>query len=351
MTFFFKKMRRKIGIDFGTAKTVFFVKGEGIVVNEPTVVAVNNKTNQIVAIGKEAEEMLGKTPFHISAIKPIVNGVISDFEVAEKMLRYFLEKTKKRGFLNNLFDYSEVIINVPINITDVERRAVEDVCKAAGVKSVYLIESPLALALGAYLPISSSEGTLIMDIGGGSCQIAVISLSGVVVGRSLKIAGNKLNEDIIYYIRDRFKLAIGERTAEEIKIQIGSCLDSGTNKEMKVKGRDLTRGLPKEIRIEEKDVREAITPSILKIIDTLKNVLESTPPELMGDIMEKGVFLGGGTSLLKGLDKLISKSVDIPVNIIEEPTTALIRGISIIWDDFNNYKEILISSTKETPFE
>ncbi|MGE4554555.1 MAG: rod shape-determining protein [Candidatus Paceibacterota bacterium] len=348
---FFKQVKREIGIDFGTSNIALFVKGEGIVINEPTVVAVNNKTNQIVAIGKEAEEMLGKTPLHIRAIKPIINGVISDFEVAEKMLRYFLEKTRKKGIFNKLFDYSQVIINVPINITDVERRAVEDVCKSAGVKNVFLVESPLALALGAYLPISSSEGTLVMDIGGGNCQIAVISLNGVVVGKSLKIAGNKLNEDIIYYIRDKFKLAIGEKTAEEIKIKIGSCLDLGTNQEVRIKGRDLTRGLPKEIKIEEKDIREAITPSILKIIDALKNVLESTPPELMGDIMEKGVFLGGGTSLLRGLDKLIAKSIEVPVNLIEEPTTALIRGISIILDNLDSYKDILISSTREQPFE
>lgn len=346
----FKKFKRQIGIDFGTTKTIFWIKGEGIVINEPTVVAVNNKTNQIVAIGKEAEEMLGKTPLHITAIKPLSHGVISDFEVAEKFLRYFLNKTKKKNYLENIFDFSEVIINVPINITDVERRAVEDVCKAAGAKSVYLIESPIALALGAYLPISSSEGTLIMDIGGGVCQIGVISLKGLVVGKNLKIAGNKLNEDIIHFIRDKFKLAIGEKTAEEIKIKLGSCIDLGTNQELKVKGRDLMRGLPKEIKIEEKDIREAISSSVTKIIDALKNVLEETPPELMGDIIEKGLFLGGGTSLLKGLDKLIEKTVDLPVNIIEEPNTALIRGINIVLENLDQYRDILITSIRERTF-
>ncbi len=348
---FLKKIKRQIGIDFGTTKTILWIKGEGLVINEPTVVAVNNKTNQIVAIGKEAEEMLGKTPLHITAIKPLVNGVISDFEVAEKILRYFFIKTRKKSFLNNLFDFPEVVISVPINITDVERRAVEDVCKSAGAKNVYLIEAPLALALGAYLPISSSEGTLVMDVGGGVCQIAVISLKGVVVGKSLNLAGNRLNEDIIHYVRDKFKLAIGEKTAEEIKIKIGSCLDLGTNQDIRIKGRDLVRGLPKEIRIEEKDIREAILPSILKIIDALKSVLEETPPELMGDIIEKGLFLGGGTSLLRGFDKLIEKSVDLPVNTIEEPTNVIIRGINIILEDINKYRDILISTTREKPFE
>jgi len=351
MKLFSAKIKKQVGIDLGTSKTTLYLKGKGIVINEPTVVAVNNKTNQILAVGKEAEEMFGKTPIHISAIRPLENGVISDFEVTEKMIRYFLNKVKDSNFFNNILESIEAVVSAPINITDVERRAISDVCKSVGVRNVYLVDGPIAMAIGAYLPVSGSEGTLVVDIGGGSCEIAVISLSGVVVGKSLKIAGNKLNEDIIYYVRDKFKMLIGEKTAEEVKISIGSAIDLGTNQKIKIKGRDLTRGLPREINIEEQDVREAITPSLMKIVDAIKSVLEITPPELMGDIIEKGIFLGGGGSLLKGLDQLIEKFVELNVNVIEEPTTALIRGIGIILDNIDNYHDILVSSLKQQPLE
>jgi len=340
---------RNIGVDLGTSKTLIYVKGKGIVINEPTVVAMNNKTNQILAIGHEAEEMTGKTPSHISAVMPLNNGVISDFEVAEKMLDYFLDKSKKKGFFGQFLDWPRLVIGVPTGGTEVEKRAVEDVARSAGAKEVYLIEEPIAVALGAQLSVKESQGIFVVDIGGGTTEVAVISLGGIVVSKSLRIAGNKLNDDIIHYFRDKFKLSIGGRTAERIKIFIGSALDLGSNQEMKVKGRDLTRGLPKEIKVKEDDIREAITPSLIKIIDAIKSTVEITPPELIGDIMETGIILSGGTSLLRGIDKLIEESIDLPVKIIDDPITSVIRGIGIILEDLEGSKDILTTITRENP--
>jgi len=340
---------RNIGVDLGTSKTLVYVKGKGIVINEPTVVAMNNKTNQILAVGHEAEEMIGKTPSHISAIKPLNNGVISDFEVAEKMLDYFLDKSKKKGFFGQFLDWPRLVVGVPTGGTEVEKRAVEDVARSAGAKDVYLIEEPIAVALGAQLSVKESQGIFVVDIGGGTTEVAVISLGGIVVSKSLRIAGNKLNDDIIHYFRDKFKLSIGEKTAEKIKIFIGSALDLGSNQEMKVKGRDLTRGLPKEIKVKEEDIREAITPSLIKIIDAIKSTVEITPPELIGDIMETGIILSGGTSLLRGIDKLIQESIDLPVKIIDDPITSVIRGIGIILEDLEGSRDILTTITREKP--
>jgi len=340
---------RNIGVDLGTSKTLVYVKGKGIVVNEPTVVAMNNKTNQILAIGHEAEEMIGKTPLHISAIKPLCNGVISDFEVGEKMLHYFLDKAKKKGFFGQFLDWPRLVIGVPTGGTEVEKRAVEDVARSAGAKEVYLIEEPIAVALGAQLQVKESQGIFVVDIGGGTTEVAVISLGGIVVSRSLRIAGSKLNDDIIHYFRDKFKLSIGEKTAERIKILIGSALDLGSNQEMKVKGRDLTRGLPKEIKVKEDDIREAITPSLNKILDAIKSTVEITPPELIGDIMESGIILSGGTSLLRGMDKLIEESIDLPVKMIDDPITSVIRGIGIILEDLQGSKDILTTISREKP--
>jgi len=340
---------RNIGVDLGTSKTLIYVKGKGIVINEPTVVAMNNKTNQILAVGHEAEEMIGKTPSHISAVMPLKNGVISDFEVAEKMLDYFLDKSKKKGFFGQFLDWPRLVVGVPTGGTEVEKRAVEDVARSAGAKEVYLIEEPIAVALGAQLSVKESQGIFVVDIGGGTTEVAVISLGGIVVSKSLRIAGNKLNDDIIHYFRDKFKLSIGGRTAERIKIFIGSALDLGSNQEMKVKGRDLTRGLPKEIKVKEDDIREAITPSLIKIIDAIKSTVEITPPELIGDIMETGIILSGGTSLLRGIDKLIEESIDLPVKIIDDPITSVIRGIGIILEDLEGSKDILTTITRENP--
>lgn len=346
---FKENLFHNIGVDLGTSKTLIYVKGKGIVINEPTVVAMNNKTNQILAIGYEAEEMAGKTPSHISAIRPLNNGVISDFEVAEKMLDYFLSKSKKKGFFGQFLDWPRLVVGVPTGGTEVEKRAVEDVARSAGAKEVYLVEEPIAVALGAQLSVKESQGIFVVDIGGGTTEVAVISLGGIVVSKSLRIAGNKLNDDIIHYFRDKFKLSIGERTAERIKIFIGSALDLGSNQEMKVKGRDLTRGLPKEIKVKEDDIREAITPSLIKIIDAIKSTVEITPPELIGDIMETGIILSGGTSLLRGIDKLIEESIDLPVKIIDDPITSVIRGIGIILEDLEGSKDILSTIIRENP--
>lgn len=340
---------RNIGVDLGTSKTLIYVKGRGIVINEPTVVAMNNKTNQILAVGYEAEEMIGKTPSHIDAIKPLNNGVISDFEVAEKMLDYFLGKSKKKGFFGQFLDWPRLVVGVPTGGTEVEKRAVEDVMRSAGAKEVYLIEEPIAVALGSQLSVKESQGIFVVDIGGGTTEVAVISLGGIVVSKSLRIAGNKLNDDIIHYFRDKFKLSIGEKTAEKIKISIGSALDLGSNQEMKIKGRDLTRGLPKEIKVKEEDIREAINPSLIKIIDAIKSTVEITPPELIGDIMETGIILSGGTSLLRGIDKLIEESIDLPVKTIDDPITSVIRGIGIILEDLEASKDILTTITREKP--
>ena len=340
---------QEIGIDLGTTKALVYLRNKGIVINEPTVVALNNKTNQILAIGREAIEMIGKTPPHISAIRPLVNGVISDFEVTEKMLRYFLDKTEKKNFFGNLFNWPRLIISIPCGGTEVEKRAVEDVAKSAGAKEVYLIEEPVAVALGIRLPIQESNGVFVVDIGGGTTEAAVISLGGAVVYKSVRVAGDRLNDDIIYYLKEKYKLAVGERTAERVKIAIGSAMDLGTNQDMKVKGRDLTKGLPKEIKIKEVDIREAMTPSLNKIIDAIQGTLEETPPELVADIIDSGIYLSGGTALLRGLDKLISDNVGLPVKIVEDPITAVIRGISFVLEDLNQAKDLLININREKP--
>lgn len=345
----FSSLIKDIGIDLGTTKSIVYVKGRGIIINEPTIVAVNNKTNQIIAVGREATQMLGKTPPHISAIKPLVNGVISDFEVTEKMIRYFLDRTNEKSFVKNLFNWNRLVVSIPCGGTEVEKRAVEDVVKLAGAKEIHLIEEPVAVALGLRLPIRESKGLFIVDIGGGTTEAAVVSLGGIVVYKSIRIAGNRLNDDIILYLKDNYKLAIGEQTAEILKTTIGSVIDTGSNQEMKVKGRDLTKGLPKEIKIKEEAVREAILPSVLKIIDTIQNTLEMTPPELVSDILSSGIYLAGGTALLRGIDKLISDSVNLPVTIVDDPITAVIRGIGMVLEDVNSYRDILININREKP--
>jgi len=344
-----RKFIQDSAVDLGTSKIILYIKGQGVVVNEPSVVAVNNKTNQILAIGREAAAMRGKTPPHISAIKPLTNGVISDFEVAEKMLHYFFEKTKRKGFPGFWGSWRRLVIGIPSGGTEVEKRAVEDAAHNAGAREVYLIEEPIAVALGARLPVQESKGILIVDIGAGMTEVAVISLGGIVVSKSLKVAGDKLNENIVYYLRDKFKLMIGEDTAEKIKIAVGSAEDLGTSKEIEIKGRDLSRGLPKELKVKEEYVREAISPSLGKIVDAIKDVIEMTPPSLVADIMETGVILSGGTSLLRGLDKLIAKSVSLPVHIVEDPITAVIRGMGVILEDTDGFRDLLTTISREKP--
>ncbi len=340
-------LSQEVGFDLGTGKISVYLKNKGIVLNEPSVVAVNNKTDQIVAIGREASAMIGKTPQHITATKPLVNGVISDFEVAEKMINYLLQKIKEGSKAGKFWFVKRAIVGVPSNCTEVEKKAVEDVFHNAGVKEVYLIEKSLAIAIGSGLLLKEPKGHLIVDIGGGITEVAVISLGGVVVSQNIRIAGDKLNEDIIRYIRDNFKLAIGDQTAEKIKVTIGSAVAthaSGDASYLIVQGRDLTKGLPKEIKITEKEVREAIAESLDTIVQTIKNTIETAPPELIPDIMNHGILLTGGSSLLRGIDKLIESSTGLEVNVADDPINTVVRGEGIILENFEGMKSYLLST-------
>ncbi len=327
-----------IGIDLGTANTLVYLRGHGIVINEPSVVAVNHKTGQIVAVGMEAKQMLGRTPPHIRAVRPIVDGVISDFEVTEEMLAYLINKAEK---MSRKFFRPRVVIGVPSGITNVEGRAVYDAARSAGAREVHLVEEPMAAAIGIRLPVKEPVGSMIVDIGGGTTDIAVISLSGIVRSVNLKIAGDKFNTDIIAYLRDEFKLLIGEKTAESVKIAIGS-VAPGEPMEAEVRGRDLVTGLPREVVITDADVREAMGQSIVCLIDGIKEVLETTPPEILGDIMHRGIVLSGGGALLHGLDVLLQNILKIPVTITEDPLTAVARGAGIVLEDIDYYQDVLL---------
>ncbi len=334
-----------IGIDLGTANTLVYLKGQGIVINEPSVVAVNTKSGQIVAVGQAAKDMLGRTPGHIKAIRPLVDGVISDFEVTEEMLAYLIGKTEK---ISKKFFRPRVVIGVPSGVTNVEIRAVYDAAKSAGAREVYIIEEPMAAAIGIRMPIKEPVGSMIIDIGGGTTDIAVISLGGIVRSKNLKIAGDKLNNDITTYLRDEFKLLIGEKTAESVKMQIGSVME-GNFMEAEVRGRDLVTGLPREVIVTDSDIREAIGASINNLIDGVKEVLETTPPEILADSMHRGIVLSGGGALLHGLATLLQNILKIPVFVAEDPLTAVARGTGIVLDDIDYYKEVLLNTEDELP--
>jgi len=344
----FGKVSKDIGIDLGTANTLVYVKGKGIVINEPSVVAINKRTGQVLAIGKEAKRMVGKTPGHIVAIRPLVDGVVSDFEITEQMLRYFIEKVHKESF--SLMPRPRVLIGIPSDITEVEKKAVIDAATNAGAREAYLIEEPMAAAIGARLPVTEACGNMVVDIGGGTSEIAVISLGGIVSARSLRVAGDEMNEDIIRYCRDEFNLLIGEKTAEEIKIAIGSAYPHEEKLNYPVRGRDLVSGLPKEISINDEQVREALSRSIRIIVNNIKTVVEETPPELLSDIMQRGIILAGGGSLIRGLDKLIADQTEIPVRMMEDPLTAVVRGAGIVLEDIELIKEVLVESQGEKVF-
>ena len=329
-----------IGIDLGTANTLVYLKGHGIVINEPSVVVVNQKTGQIVAVGAEAKQMLGRTPGHVRAIRPIVDGVISDFEVTEEMLSYLIGKAEK---ISKKFIRPRVVLGVPTGITNVEIRAVEDAARSAGAREVYIIEEPMSAAIGIRLPVKEAIGSVIIDIGGGTTDVAVISLSGVVRSKNLKIAGDLLNTNIINYMKDEFKLLIGERTAESVKIAIGSVVE-GDSMEAEVRGRDLVTGLPRQVIVTDSDIREAILPSIMSLVDGVKEVLETTPPEILSDIIHRGIVLSGGGALIRGLDILLHNTLKIPIYIAEDPLTAVARGTGVVLDDFETYQEVLLNT-------
>lgn len=328
---------KSIGVDLGTANSLVYVAGRGIVINEPSIAAVNNKTGQVLAIGDEAKKMVGRAPAHITIVRPLVNGVISDFDMTQEMLKYFFNKIgASGGFLN----YSRAVIGVPTNLTEVERKSVEDAVIGAGAKKAYVVEEPLAAAIGARLPIDQPTSNMIVDIGGGTSEIAVISMGGIVTSRSLKVAGDRLNEDIIRFVREEFKLAIGEPTAEELKINIGTAMP-GEKLEMAVRGRDMATGLPKEITLKDTHVRAAMGRSIKMIVDSIREVIETTPPELVGDMLRNGVHLAGGGSLLKNLDKLLEKELLIPVRVMDDPLTAVVRGCGIAVEHFDKFYNVV----------
>lgn len=334
---------KDIGIDLGTANTLVHVADRGIMINEPSVVAINNRTNQILAVGVEAQKMVGKTPSHIVAIRPLRDGIISDFEAAEKMIKYFITKVHKESF--HLFARPRVVIGVPLDITEVERKAVEDATLSAGAREVYLIEEVMASAIGARMPVQDASGNFIVDIGGGTTDIAVISLGGIVAAKSLKIAGDKLNEDIIKYIREKRNVLIGERQAEQIKIKIGAVYGvEEDNIEMVICGRDLLTGLPKEITITRQDAYEAIIRSVNHIVDNIRAIIEITPPELVSDIFKRGIVLSGGGALLKGLDRLIAEQARVPVKIADDPLTGVVRGAGLVLEEIGLLKEIALSA-------
>jgi rod shape-determining protein MreB len=336
-----------IGIDLGTANTLVYVKGKGIVINEPSVVAVNQKTGRVVAVGSQAKDMLGRTPGHIAAVRPLVDGVISDFEVAEEMIVYLINKAQKET--SKKFFGPRVIVGIPSGVTNVEARAVRDATKNAGAREVHVVEQPMAAAIGIKLPIHDPAGNMVIDIGGGTTDIAVISLGGIVRSKSLKIAGDKLNSDIISYIRNEFKILIGEKTAEEVKIAIGIIVPDEVPHESAIRGRDLVTGLPREVVLTDSDIREAVSQSIDNLVDSVKEVLETTPPEILADIMHRGIYLVGGGALIRGLDKLIEEFVKIPVHIADDPLTAVARGTGIILEDIDLYEDVLIANEDDLP--
>lgn len=341
----FGRFSHDLGIDLGTANTLVYVRDKGIVINEPSVVAINTRTNQVLAVGDSARRMVGKTPGHIIASKPLVDGVISDFEVTEKMLKYFIDQVHQSTM--GVVPRPRVVIGIPLGVTEVERKAVEDAALHAGAREVFLIEEPMAAAIGARLPIQEPSGTMVIDIGGGTTEIAVISLGGIVAWRSIRVGGNKLDQDIIQYARDHFNLLLGERTAEELKLRIGTVWDEEPPVEAKARGRDLISGLPREVTMTSKQVHEALQRTVRLMVDNIKATIESTPPELVADIYERGLVLSGGGALLRGLAQVIHAETQITVNVTDDPLTAVVRGTGIVLEDLNVMKNVLVLSSDD----
>ncbi len=336
---------KDMGIDLGTANTLVYVRGKGIVVNEPSVVAVNTNTNEVLAVGNEAKEMIGRTPGNIIAIRPVKDGVIADFAITQAMLRYFIDKAYTRSLFG---PKPRVIICVPSGVTEVEKRAVVEAAIAAGARDreAYLIEEPMAASIGAGLPVEEPTGSMIVDIGGGTSEVAVISLGGIVTSTSLRVAGDDLDAYISAYIKKEYNLAIGDRTAEEIKLTIGSAYPKDVLEEMDIRGRDLVTGLPKTVTITSDEMLKAIHDPIHEIIDTIRQTLEATPPELAADVMETGITLTGGGALLSGLDRLIAEETGMPVNIADEPLNCVVKGTGIVLEKIDKLKGVLISPRK-----
>ncbi len=342
----FQMTSNEIGIDLGTANTLVYVSGRGVIINEPSVVAVNQKTGRVVAVGAQAKQMLGRTPGHIVAVRPIVDGVISDFEVTEEMLSYLIKKAEE---MSKKLLGPKVVVGVPYGVTNVERRAVRDAARNAGAREVHIVEEPMAAAIGIRLPVREATGSMIVDIGGGTTDIAVISLGGIVRAKNLKVAGDKLNNDIMSYIRNEFKILIGEKTAEELKIAISSVVENKPALEATIRGRDLVTGLPREVVVTDSDIREAIGASIDTFLESVKEVLETTPPEILSDVMRNGIHLAGGGALIRGLPQVLSDYVGIPVFVAPDPLTAVARGAGIILEEMDTFEDMLIQNEDELP--
>lgn len=336
----FKRFSQDLGIDLGTANTLVYVKGKGIVINESSVVAINQRTKQILAIGADAQRMVGRTPTHIVATRPLVDGVISDFEVTEAMLRYFIDKVHNETY--SFLRRPRVVIGIPSGVTEVEKRAVQDAAMNAGAREAYLIEEPMAASIGARLPVQDAQGSMIVDIGGGTTEIAVLSLGGVVIARSIRVAGDLMNENIVQYARDSFGMLIGIRTAEEVKIKIGSAYPQEEQLTAQLRGRDLVSGLPKEITVSDTHIRDAMSPSIKAIVNNLQAVIEEIPPEIISDIMHRGIVLAGGGAMLRGLDTLLQEETQMPISIADDPLTCVVRGTGIVVEDLETLKDVLL---------
>jgi len=335
---------RDMGIDLGTANTLVYVRGKGITVQEPSVVAMDRETKEILAVGNDAKQMVGRTPGNIIAVRPLKDGVIADFDVTEKMLRHFISRANRRMSLFR----PRVVVGVPSGVTEVEKRAVVDATLAAGARDARLIEEPMAAAIGAGLPVNEPTGSMIVDVGGGTTEVAVISLGGVVAHRSIRVAGDEMDETIVQYVRRTYNLLIGERTAEELKKEIGSAAPVEDDVEVDVRGRDLITGLPKTIRISSAEIREALSEPVSAIIEAVKMALERTPPELASDIMDRGIVMTGGGSLLKGLDKLLSQETGMPVHLSEDPLTAVAYGTGQALEHFDVLGRVLINPRKSS---
>ena len=344
---FFSGFSNDIAIDLGTATSLVYVRGKGIVMYEPSVVAINKKTGQILAIGEEAKRMVGRTPAHIVATRPLVDGVVSDFEVTEQMLKYFIEKAHKRKLIFG--PRPRVIVGIPYGVTEVEKKAVFDAIKNAGARSAFLIEEPMAAAIGARMQVQDAGGNFIIDIGGGTTEVAVISLGGIVLAKSLRIAGDKLNRDIIQFAEEEYKLLIGERGAEDVKIKIGSAYPMKEKEDFFIRGRNIVTGLPEEVLVSSYDIRKAIEGSIRDIVLAVKATIEETPPELLADIMSNGVYLAGGGGLLKGLDILIQEEIKIKTKLVEDPVTAVARGAGMVLENLDELQDVLTKTETLEP--
>lgn len=334
-----------MGIDLGTASTLVYVKGQGIVLCEPSVVAIEKGTNHVLAVGEEAKRMLGRTPGSIIAIRPMKDGVIADFEITEAMLRYFINKVHNRRVLVR----PRMVIAIPSGITEVEKRAVKDSAERAGAREVYLVEEPIAAAIGVGLPIQEPSGNMIIDIGGGTTEMAVVSLADVVFSKSIRIGGDELDDAVILHLRKTYNLLIGERMAEEIKIKIGSAYPLDEEMTMEVRGRDLVAGLPKTVTVSSEEIREALSEPVAAIVEAVRITLERTPPELSADLIERGMVLAGGGGLLKGLDKLLSEQTGLPVHIADDPITAVALGTGVVLSEIKYLKKVTVTTAAKPP--